>query len=467
MANILDSGFGVLNPTYGSLTKTSFDSDEAKFFDQVRKTVTENLGERATKSNGAMLGIVLRVDGYTNQRGSIDPTSWASKVATVINTNIAPDSAKLIQIRVRIPEIHSCLPIPRHLPGNLVSDDNHDIINLYPCFVARTATTIIPALGSLVWVDFQNRETMQGPIYIEPVDPSSTGTYTGSEHLPDNPEPQIENPWEGNPEKIVLFELPHQTVNQAKTSGYLFKTGTKGDNYMQEGARDAMAWIAGEYSKNVSSDLNGDFGTYDILTGAPSFPTGTPIKPFGNYLIFGDASTSKYNQPTTTSRGVHKSHKIGEDIDIGTPWNLIETKRIIKGKPIAPGVFPSLRGYGNKESYWNRSPAKNVSLDAYLILIKAIFKAPDVVVGCPKIRRIFMNPQHAELVFPSGHPIYGAPGGTGVPAKAKTLGGAIKDIAENSSSSISYGGKGFKLNKDPGYVGDHFHLRFDYKGGGP
>jgi hypothetical protein len=43
MANILESGFGVLNPTYGSLTKTNFDSEEASFFSQMRKKKPKNM----------------------------------------------------------------------------------------------------------------------------------------------------------------------------------------------------------------------------------------------------------------------------------------------------------------------------------------------------------------------------------------------------------------------------------------
>ena len=179
MADILKSGFGVFNPTYGSLTKVNFDSEEAGFFSQLRKTVTTNFGERASSANGAMMGIVMRIDGYTNQRGTIDPLSPGAK-ANVVTITRNSDSAKLLQIRVRIPEIHSCLPIPSSLPSRLSSHVDHDIINLYPVFVARTASTVIPAMGSLVWVDFQNRETMQGPIYIEPVDPSAVGVYSTS-----------------------------------------------------------------------------------------------------------------------------------------------------------------------------------------------------------------------------------------------------------------------------------------------
>ena len=246
MADILKSGFGVFNPTYGSLTKVNFDSEEAGFFSQLRKTVTTNFGERASSANGAMMGIVMRIDGYTNQKGAIDPLSPGAK-ANVITITRNSDSAKLLQIRVRIPEIHSCLPIPSSLPSRLSSHVDHDIINLYPVFVARTASTVIPAMGSLVWVDFQNRETMQGPIYIEPVDPNAVGVYNTS-----TPSGRGAHGGGGPPLltgscDTVLFEISKpKDEDEARASGYYIQWGARNDNFMQKGARDAVLWLAQE-----------------------------------------------------------------------------------------------------------------------------------------------------------------------------------------------------------------------------
>lgn len=441
MANILESGFGVLNPTYGSLTKTNFDSEEASFFSQMRKTIATGFSDRGTSANGAMLGIVMRIDGYTNQSGYVDPTSYASKVGVAMGTVAAHDDVKLLQIRVRIPEIHSCLPIPYELPNNLTSDANHDIINLYPIFLSRTSTAIIPQLGSLVWVDFQNRETLQGPIYIEPVDPTAVGTYettNTSERAA-----RLFYQLTGTVDR-ELFPIPLVTTEaEAMSTGYLFQAGAYNDHYMQAACVDAMLWIASEYASNISA-LAGDFNVNN-----DHVPAGTPKKPFTKYLIFGDASTIKFGAPTPKSSGApHKSHKVGEDIDIATVWDYLTppTTNDIRSfqYPIPKKTVVSSTGASTRVEDWSQQ-----NLDAMAILFQAIFDAPDNVSFCPKISKIFIQPRQILARFDTSHPTYGS----------KTLQQVIMGIISSSSSpgaSLSLGPGGGAL-----YSGNHFHLRFD------
>ena len=167
---MLDAGYGVLNPSFDSQHKKSYDTDEVSFFSTMMKTAKDTLGTQDLANPGPMVGIVLRVEGYTNQGAAMDPTSWHATTNSIIHGDIASDGPALVQIRVRVPEIHACLPIPQDLPNDSTSSPDHDIINQYPLFTAQTAEVSVPSRGQLVWVDFQNKETMNGGIYIDIVD---------------------------------------------------------------------------------------------------------------------------------------------------------------------------------------------------------------------------------------------------------------------------------------------------------
>ena len=70
--------------------------------------------------------------------------------------------------------MHAEKDIPKNLPLISEPSPDHDIINTYPQFIATdtTVSSLIPRPGDLVWVTYQNGTTMQGPIYLGPVDQS-------------------------------------------------------------------------------------------------------------------------------------------------------------------------------------------------------------------------------------------------------------------------------------------------------
>ena len=98
-----------------------------------------------------------------SQTGWVDPNCWAATSSEIVEPGSKMD---LVQIRVRIPEIHVAIDIPTDLPDRLISDKNHDIINRYPVFVSQFSTATEPSAGDLVWVDFQNKEAQMGPIFL-------------------------------------------------------------------------------------------------------------------------------------------------------------------------------------------------------------------------------------------------------------------------------------------------------------
>tara|TARA_R110000796_G_scaffold251214_2_gene382114 strand:+ start:1969 stop:3270 length:1302 start_codon:yes stop_codon:yes gene_type:complete len=182
----LEAGYGVLNPNYGSLSKNNYDTQEVGFFGLTRKSIENSMGPNASSGMGPMVGVVLRVEGFTNQNGTMDPTSWVSLAGQGLDKNISADGVGLLQLRIRVPEIHACLPVPTDLPESTIEDTNHAIINMYPVYTSRDVRTSqeIPPPGTLVWVDYQNRDTMMGPIFLGAVDntaiaPPNTNGITG------------------------------------------------------------------------------------------------------------------------------------------------------------------------------------------------------------------------------------------------------------------------------------------------
>ena len=164
--SILNVGFGVLNPMKESMSGKYFDSDNTKPLDIVGRTTIDHFSENILEKAGQLVGVVLRVDGYT-QQGFVDPNGYAATSTLQVRDLSQASAPNLLQLRVRIPELHAHLPVPEGLPDATVESEDHNIINMYPCFVAKSEVISqqVPEPGSLVWVDFQNRSTYQGPIY--------------------------------------------------------------------------------------------------------------------------------------------------------------------------------------------------------------------------------------------------------------------------------------------------------------
>lgn len=86
---------------------------------------------------------------------------------------------KFAKCRVRIPEIHSHIPEPENYdqcPQSLAS--------LYPEFVANsTDENQYPQVkaGTMVWCNFLDRENMQDPVYLGPVDKQTKATSSSAD----------------------------------------------------------------------------------------------------------------------------------------------------------------------------------------------------------------------------------------------------------------------------------------------
>jgi hypothetical protein len=171
---ILNVGYGVLNPVGDTLSGKVYNTNDTGFFSMVRQSTVDHFSPSSGVNNGPLVGIVLRNEGKMDLTGPVDPTSWASKYSQLMEKR---EGLSLIQLRVRIPEIHAHLPVPKNLPPRDDPSEDHGITNLYPVFVGQFDNIdggAEPVHGSLVWVDFQNRATFQGPIYLGAVEGSKT-----------------------------------------------------------------------------------------------------------------------------------------------------------------------------------------------------------------------------------------------------------------------------------------------------
>ncbi len=210
--DILNVGYGVLNPLGDTLTGKAYNPNDTGFFSMVRQAAVENYSPTVGANTGPMLGIVLRNEGKMSLHGPVDPTNWAHRYSQLVENR---SDLALIQLRVRVPEIHAHLPVPVNLPPKEESSPDHKITNMYPIFIGQFDEIDAgrePMHGSLVWVDFQNRSTFQGPIYLGAVESAKT-------YLP-SVEYEMSNKFAGICNKIL-----NEAVSAAGATTPVGKTG--------------------------------------------------------------------------------------------------------------------------------------------------------------------------------------------------------------------------------------------------
>ena len=172
----LNAGYGVLNPVADTHVDKNFSVDggmDGLLFSQ--QSAIQNMSTNALSSyssTGRMIGICLRVENAISGLEPGSAGSWTTAAQELAN---ATQSMPLLSIRVRVPEIHTDKEIPQTLPLISEQSPDHNIINTYPQYVASDTliSALIPRPGDLVWVTYQNGTTMQGPIYLGPVDQSA------------------------------------------------------------------------------------------------------------------------------------------------------------------------------------------------------------------------------------------------------------------------------------------------------
>lgn len=127
--------------------------------DAVHRAIQSNESIDSLNNTGPYKAIVLRVDDRSMIK--MPPgNSWFSWFS-------AGESYPFHRIKARIPELHAMLPVPKEYGATKGSDAT--IIEMYPTFEANSDELDAPAVGDVVWVDFENKLNMTGPIFIGPV----------------------------------------------------------------------------------------------------------------------------------------------------------------------------------------------------------------------------------------------------------------------------------------------------------
>lgn len=151
-----------LNFEYGSLNKIkkpivsrSLDKD-ASVLSSVSEIVRNWYTPKTLLNSGPMQGIVLRVERNPSEP---EPDSWWSRVWGREKPLSLPPRAK-----VRIPEIHAHLPDPEQYTQ--FEGKHQKIIDYYPTFEYVGTTEVELQPGSIVLVDFSDKQNFSNPIIL-------------------------------------------------------------------------------------------------------------------------------------------------------------------------------------------------------------------------------------------------------------------------------------------------------------
>jgi len=147
--------FGQLNkfdPKYGGGKKIG-SSNNLSYNEAINLVIEDKFKPDALSSISEYIGYVL----YNRQENIESYFNFAD----IISRKLSNSPRARVNIIVRIPELHTVLPIPDN-------DNDIDIIGMYPSFSG--ADVILPGIGDLVRVKFTNIYNQTDGIYIGPYD---------------------------------------------------------------------------------------------------------------------------------------------------------------------------------------------------------------------------------------------------------------------------------------------------------
>ena len=175
--------YGDMNPVRDTSTKEYvYDNLPGSGIRATQRVVSDSL-DRRTNLTGPFKGIVLRVEKPEIR----EATAWDVRLETMMAANAGQETEGQTaaagpprpRLKVRIPELHSSLPIPGELPEFSEPNKNHMIIDMYPTFIAKSNQALVPKAGDIVWVDFGNSLTQEDPVYLEPYLSNQASMFAG------------------------------------------------------------------------------------------------------------------------------------------------------------------------------------------------------------------------------------------------------------------------------------------------
>lgn len=150
--------FGSLNSVNEPNMQDMLDPDVNDIFSASRKVVLERHIPDSLAKRGTYKGIVLKV-----LPPPPEPEGWLRRIYGPLGVR-AP---VLVRIIARIPELDAALPEPSQYgddPGPW-----QQVIQMHTIFTAVDDTIPVPAVGSVVELDFEDKQNFEGPKYISAV----------------------------------------------------------------------------------------------------------------------------------------------------------------------------------------------------------------------------------------------------------------------------------------------------------
>lgn len=148
--------YGELNSVDTDQSGMYLDPEYYSAMDMVSITAEQARTPKVIQNLGSPIkGICLRVESFPGQVGYTE--GYAS---TIYSKN--DKKPNLVQIRARIPEIHSYIPDPK----TYGPEGDSKTIQMYPIFTAISEDLKVPSPGEIVFLDFGDRNEFNDPIYL-------------------------------------------------------------------------------------------------------------------------------------------------------------------------------------------------------------------------------------------------------------------------------------------------------------
>lgn len=171
--------FGELNDVSKPLIRKRFNMVHSQTLGAIAAATRDTYIPDGLANVGSFKGVVLQVvTGPMANDAQQEKGGWFSSFFG--DESSIAEYGMLVEIKVRVPEVHSMLPIPDQIgQEDAIPVEQQAIIDMYPTFVAQSTAVQEPKPGDLVWVDWGNRQNWSDPYYIRPVKEEPAGGGQG------------------------------------------------------------------------------------------------------------------------------------------------------------------------------------------------------------------------------------------------------------------------------------------------
>ena len=151
------SGFGTFNSPGKSKVQANYNG---QIISAVTRAALDSYSNKAFQDHGRIIATVLRVEPFTEPQAG----SWIQNFFE----GEKKEGDLWIQVKARVPFLHSNLPDPFDENEKLTEDEQQARIDLHPTYVCQkpVADQEIPSPFDLVEVDYLDRINQEGPMLI-------------------------------------------------------------------------------------------------------------------------------------------------------------------------------------------------------------------------------------------------------------------------------------------------------------